>query len=342
MRRALLPALMVLCLSSLFATPSLVVISEGEGPAYTLMKAAVSRVAEQSLLCRIAGEGELTVTLSDLVEATPNALSASVLFSYGEKTLQLKLSSEGKDERNLSKHVERDLFSMLLYDGRVFLESEYSPIVDYTYGQGYATLAFLSKGDHYKGLDSQGDRFSTVVVQQSFGGEEPVSLLVGTSGKKLLPGMRLEKQAGKSVSFSVAPMFDASSQARVALEGMYAQEVGLYPFTLVVGGGFDLAGSSLSSLYGQVGLSLSLPLSMLFGIDFGLWRNSSLAVGCTLGLGYALADSALLYGSGAILTYRYQIAGMGIDVGVGSKHWASETKSHSSGLFMQLGLAYTW
>lgn len=342
MRRVLLAALMVLCLSSLSGRPSLVVTSDGQGPAYDLMTAVVTRVAKQSLLCRIAGEGVLTISLFDLLAASPNSLSASVLFSYGENSLQLTLGSEGKDARDLEKNLEQDLSSMLVYDARILLAPEPFPIIDYTYDQGYASLATLRKGDRYKGLDAQGDRWATVVVQQVFGEQEPVSLLVGTSGKKLLPGMKLEKQAGRSASLSVSRLLTTSHSPSFGLEGLYSQEVGLYPFTLVVGGGFDLAGTSLSSVYGQAGLSLSLPLSMLFGVDLGLWRNSSLAMRCTLGLGYALADSDLLFGSSAVLTYRYQIAGMGIDVGVGSKHWASETSGHSSGLFMQLGLAYTW
>ncbi len=340
MRRTLLSLMMLLCLSSLFARPTLVVSAGGEGPGYALMVGVVERVSEHSLLSRMGGEGVLSVGISDLLEAKPNALSATVLFRYEERELQLCVSAEAKDAKKLGKELEKRLSSMLLYDGRTLFEAEDALLIEYTYNQGYASLSSLHKGDHYKGLDAGANRWATVEVLQVFGEDEPVSLLVGTSGKKLLPGMRLEKQAGKSVSLSVSSFL--TTGGKLSLEGLYSQEVGLYPFTLVLGGGFDIAGSTLSSLYGQAGFAVRLPLSMVFGIHSGFWRNSSLAMRCTLGLGYSLTESDMLYGSSAVLTYRYHLSGMGLDVGVGSKHWASELSKHSSGLFMQLGLAYTW
>ena len=333
--------MMLLCLSSVFARPALVVNAEGEGASYALMAGVVARVSELSLLSRMDGEGVLTVSISNLLETNPNTLSAAVLFSYGEKALQLLLSAEGKDAKHMEKHLEQKLSSMLLYDGRALFETEDGLLIDYTYNQGYASLASLQKGDYYTGLDAQGNRWASVVVQQVFGEEDPVSLLVETSGKKLLPGMKLEKQAGKSVSLSVSRLLTTSSSPSFGIEGLYSQEIGLYPFTFVVGGGFDFTGTN-SSLCGQAGFAVNLPLSMVLGIHSGFWRNSSLAMRCTLGLGYSFAQSDLLYGSSAVFTYRYHCNGIGFDVGLGSRHWASEVITYSSGLFMQLGLAYTW
>jgi len=333
--------MMLLLLASLFARPTFVVKTGGEGAAYALMAGVVARVSEQSLLSRMDGEGVLTVSIFDLLEANGETLSATVLFSYGTKELQLLLSAEGKDANHMEKHLEQRLSSMLLYDGMTFFEAGPSPLIDYTYNQGYASLSSLHTGDHYIGLDAQGNRWATVVVQQVFGEEDPVSLLVGTSGKKLLPGMKLEKQAGKSVSLLVSRLLVTSSSPSFGIEGLYSQEVGLYPFTFVLGGGFDLDGAD-SSLYGQAGFAVRLPLSMVFGIHSGFWRNSSLAMRCTLGLGYSYAESDLLFGSSAVLTYRYQGNGMGFDVGLGNNHWVSDVSTYSSGLFMQLGLAYTW
>lgn|GEM_PF-5373038 len=340
MRRTLFSLMMLFCLSSLFARPSLVVRTEAESPSYALMAGVVARVGEQSLLSRMDGEGELTITVTNLLEAEANALSATVLFSYEGRELQVFLRAEGKDAKHIEKHLEQNLSSMLLYDGMVLFEAAPAPSIDYTYNQGYASLSLLDKGDHYRGIDAGGTKWATVVVQKGFDEEEPVSLLVGTGGKKLLPGMRLEKQAGKSVQLVVSQVL--KTDGPFGIEGLYSQEVGLYPFSLVVGGGIDLASSDLSSLYAQAGFAIHLPLSMLFGIDSGFWRNSSLGMRCTLGLGFALADADLLFGSNVAFTYRYSFGDMGFDVGVGNKHWASDHKAYSSGLFMQLGLAYTW
>ena len=340
MRRSLLPVMMLFCLSSLFARPTLVVTAGGESPSYALMAGVVARVGEHSLLSRMDGEGVLSISLSDLLEIEPNALSATVVFSYGQRTLQLFLRAKGKDPKKLEKALEQNLSSMLLYDGRTLFEIEDAPLVDYTYDYGYASLSSLQKGDHYEGLDAQGNRWATVVVQHAFDDEKPVSLLVGTGGKELLPGMRLEKQAGREVSLSVSKVLAMGGQ--LDIEGFYSQDVGLYPFTFVLGGGLDLTGSHISGVNAQTGFVLQLPLSMVFGLHSGFWRNSSLAMRCTLGLGYSLADSQLLYGSSALCIYRYSLHSLGLEVGVGNKHWVSELGTYSSGLFMQLGLAYTW
>ncbi len=331
--------MLLLCLSSLVARPTLVLEASGEEPGYAHLMAVVERVANHSLLSRIGGEGVLFITISDLVEPRENALSATVLFTYGERTLRLCLRSEAKD----AKHLEERLSSMLLYDGMALFEAEPALVVAYTYDQGYASLSPLHKGDTYKGLDAEGGRWATVVVRRVLAdAEAPVSLLVSTGGKKLLPGMRLEKQAGKSASLSISSSLGASSAPLFALEGLYGQDVGLYPLTLVLGGGFDVAEATVFTIYGQVGLNVRLPLSMVFGLHSGFWRSSSVAMRCTMGLGYAPNDGATLYGSGAVFSYRYQGQVVGLDIGVGTKHWASELKSYSSGLFMQLGLAYTW
>ncbi len=339
MRRALIPVILLICLSSLVARPTLVLEARGGEPGYAHLMAVVERVANHSLLSRMGGEGELFITISDLVEPRENALSATVLFTYGERTLQLCLRSEANDAR----HLEERLSSMLLYDGMDLFEVEASLVVAHTYDQGYASLSPLHKGDSYKGLDAEGGTWATVVVRRVLADEEaPVSLLVSTSGKKLLPGMKLEKQAGKSASLSISSLLGTRPDSLISLEGLYGQDVGLYPLTLVLGGGFDVAGSTVDTVYGQVGLNVRFPLSMAFGLHAGFWRNSSVAMGCTLGLGYALDDGPMLYGSGAVFSYRYQGQVVGIDIGVGTKHWASDLKSYSSGLFMQLGLAYTW
>ena len=340
MRRSLFFFIILLCLSSLLARPSIGCMTEAQSPGYTLMAEVVKRVATESLLPRMEGEGELSVYISHLLEPEVNALSAVLLFSYGEKELQLCLSAEAKDSKHLVKELETRLFSMLLYDGRALYEEDDALVVDYTYNQGYASLILLHKGDYYKGLDAEGDRWATVVVQRSFEEDDPVSLLVGLSGKKLLPGMRLEKQSGKSVSLALSRSL--ASDGQFSVDGMYSQDVGLYPFTLVVGGEFGLANSGLSSVYGKAGFAVHLPLSMLFGIDAGFWRNSSVAMMCTLGIGYSPLTSDILYGSSAVFSYRYTLQSVGLDVGVGNKNWASKTTSSSSGLFMQLGLAYTW
>ena len=96
------------------------------------------------------------------------------------------------------------------------------------------------------------------------------------------------------------------------------------------------------SLDGRAVVAAALPLSMVFGLYSGFWRNSSLAMECSLGLGYSLSDGVLLYGSSALLTYSYRMQGYSLALGIGNKHWVSEQVSFSSGLFMQLGLAYTW
>ncbi|MGB4407903.1 MAG: hypothetical protein WBI82_13655 [Sphaerochaeta sp.] len=340
MRRTLLSVMMLVCLSPLFARPTLVVKAEAESPSYAMLTGVVARVGEQSLLSRMDGEGVLSISLSDLLEIEPNALSATVLFSYGPRTLQLFLSAKGEDSKKLEKALEQRLSSMLLYDGRALFESEDSLLVEYAYESGYATLSPLQIGDHYKGLDAQGNRWATVVVRHVSNEENPVSLLVGTSGKELLPGMRLEKQEGREISLSVSRALTRGGQ--LAIEGFYSQEVGLYPFTLVMGGGFDFTGSTLSGMNGQAGFVLQLPLSMIFGLHSGFWRNSSLSMRCTLGLGYALSGADLLYGSNALFFYRYRLDSLGFDIGVGNKHWVTELGAYSSGLFMQLGLAYTY
>lgn len=334
--------MMLLCLCSLVARPALVVNVAEESPSYTLLAGVVEKVAERSLLSRMGGEGVLSVTLSDLFETKPNALSATALFSYGQASLELCIRSEGKDAKHLVRSLEKRLSSMLLYDGLVLLEEKAPPVVDYAYTYGYASLSPLDTGEHFVGLDAEGNRWAAVQVLRSFGEEDPVSLLVGTSGNELLPGMRLERQAGKSVSLAFSGLLDASVSPRFGVEGLYSQEVGLYPFTLVLGGGLDFTGTALSGLFGQGGFSVSLPLSMVFGIHNGLWRNSTLAMRCTLGMGYSYSDAELLFGSNALFTYRYHLQDVGLDIGIGSKHWASELRTYSSGLFMQLGLAYTW
>lgn len=340
MRRTLISVMMVLCLSSLFARVTLVVETEGKSPSYALMAGVAEYVAESSLLPRMGGEGVLSLYISDLLETDPNALSALLLFSYGERTLQLYLSADAKDSKHLEKVLKERLASMLLYDGMVLFEAETSPCIDYTYSYGYASLVPLRKGDLYKGLDAEQNRWATVVVQRTFESDDPVSLLVGTGGKKLLPGMRLEKQAGKSLSLflSGTPV----SGAPFSIGGLYSQQIGLYPFTLVLGAGSDITASSLTTVYAQAGLAVNLPLSMIFGLNSGFWRNSSLAVRCTLDFGYVVSEEELLYGSSAVFTYRYHIGGVGLDVGLGNKRRAPEFTGASSGLFMQLGLAYTW
>ncbi|MBI9093905.1 MAG: hypothetical protein JEY71_03375 [Sphaerochaeta sp.] len=340
MRRVLLSVMMLVCLSSLFARPTLVVTAGGESPSYALLTGVVTRVGEQSLLSRMDGEGVLSVFISDLLETEPNALSATVLFSYGQRTLLLSLSAKGRDPKKLESSLEQRLSSMLLYDGMALFASEDMLFVEYAYESGYATLSSLQIGDHYKGLDAQGNRWATVVVRHVSDDKDPVSLLVGTSGKELLPGMRLEKQEGREVSLSVSKVLAAGGQ--LGIEGFYSQDVGLYPFTLVMGVGIDLTGSALSGMNGQAGFALQFPLSMIFGLHSGFWRNSSLSMRCTLGLGYALSDTNLLYGSNALFVYRYRLDSLGFDVGVGNKYWVTELGAYSSGLFMQLGLAYTY
>lgn len=333
--------MMLFFVFSLFARPTLTVSSDESGAeGYALMRDVVERVGEHSLLSRMGGEGELSATLSDLLGDAQSSLSATVLFRYEEQELQLCLGSEAKTLRKLKEALETRLSSMLLYDGLTLFEAEDALVVDYTYDQGYASLGTLNKGDHYRGLDAQGNRWATTVVRRTFEGEEPVSLVVGTSGKELLPGMRLEKQAGKAVSVSLSK--ELKEGGHLGLDALYSQEIGLYPFTLVLGGGLDFSSSQLSSLYAQTGFAVRLPLSMVFGLHNGFWRNSSFAITATLGLGYSFVDPDLLFGSSVVLGYRYHLDDWALDIGVGNKHWASDSLSHSSGLFMQLGLAYTW
>ena len=333
--------MMLFFVFSLFARPTLTVSSDESGAeGYALMAGVVERVSEHSLLSRMGGEGALSVTLSDLLGDAQSSLSATVLFRYEGLELQLCFGAEAKGAKKLIEALEKKLSSMLLYDGRTLFEAEDALVVDYTYDQGYATLGILNKGDHYRGIDAQGNRWATAVVRRSFEGEEAVSLLVGTSGKELLPGMRLEKQAGKAVSLSLSK--DLKEGGHLGLDGLYSQEIGLYPFTLVLGGGLDVTPSQIFSIYAQTGFAVRLPLSMVFGLHNGFWRNSSFAITATLGLGYSFVDPDLLFGSSVVLGYRYHLDDWALDVGVGNKHWASDSLSHSSGVFMQLGLAYTW
>lgn len=342
MKRTLLSLLIFLILSSLFALPTLVVSAEGEEQSYALVHSIVERVATHSLLSRLEGEGVLTVTMSELVAEGESALSVDLLFNYEEKTLQLCLSAEAKDAKHLKKELEERLASILTYDGMTLIETGAPPIVDYTYKTGYASLSSLRKGTHYLGLDAQGNRWANTVVHQVSDEEKPLSLLVATGGRALLPGMRLQEQSGREVALSFSSTF--SNNPTFGLDGSYSQDIGLYPFSLVLGGGLDMGGKPLSpsSLYGRAGFAVTLPLSMVFGLRSGFWRNSALVMECTLGMGYSLADRALLYGSNALFTYRYRLQGYSLGLGIGNKHWVSEQSSFSSGLFMRLGLAYTW
>lgn len=342
MKRILLPLMMLVCLSSLLGRPTLVVSSEGEGPAYALLESIVERVGSRSLLTRTDGEGELSVFIDALQVEEANALSANLLFSYGERTLTLCLSAQAKDARHLEKELEERLSSMLLYDGLSLFEATDVLVVDYTYYSGYAALAPLRKGERYKGLDAQGNRWATAVVQHTFTEPSPVSLLVATGGKALLPGMRLEALKGRALQISL--FSSLSSLPGFGLEGTYSQDIGLYPFTLVLGGGLDFKGKPLAiaSLYGRAGFAVTLPLSMVFSLNGGFWRNSALMMECTVGLGYAPFDNSMVFGSTALFSYRYHLGSYSLNLGLGNRHWASKGGPFSSGLFMQLGLAYTW
>lgn len=341
MKRILLLTMILLSLFSLSARPTLVVAAAEEGASYNLVREVVERVATHSLLSRIDGEGELSVTVEGLVAEEANALTVDLLFSYEGSELQLCLNARGKGPRRLEKDLEEKLSSLLLYDGLTLIGTEPGLSIDHVYDRGYASLASLRRGEHYKGLDAEGSRWGSAVVQQ-VSEEEPVSLLVSTGGKKLLPGMRLAQQKGKSVGLSFSSLLSAGRG--FAVDASYSQDIGIHPFMLVLGSGIDLSGESLSpsNLYGRAGVAAALPLSMVFGLYSGFWRNSSLAMECSLGLGYSLSDGVLLYGSSALLTYSYRMQGYSLALGIGNKHWVSEQVSFSSGLFMQLGLAYTW
>lgn len=340
MKRALLPILLLLSLSSLLARPTLVVETAGQGSSYALLGTVVRRVGEQSLLSRMDGDGELSVLIGEVLSEEENSLSANLLFTYGERTLELCLSAD--DARNLEKELERRLTAMLLYDALALMEAEPSPVVDYTYATGYASRSILRKGSPYKGVDAQGKRWGSAMVQHVGDESDPLSLLAGTGGAALLPGMRLVELQGRAVELAFFGML--ASPLGLGLDLSYSQDIGLYPFSLVVGGGLDFQGEglSLSSLYGRAGFVVAFPLSAAFGLQSGFWRNSTLAMECTLGLGYSLVDSLLLYGSSALFTYRYHLGGYSLALGLGNRHWVTSEESYRAGLFMRLGLAYTW
>lgn len=342
MKRTLLACLLLFSLSSLFARPTLVVDAEGEGDSYTLVRSVVEEVATHSLLSRLDGEGVLSVTISELVAEGEHAVSADLLFTYEQRTLQLCLSAAAKDAKHLQKELEERLLSTLAYDGLALVEAGPSPVVDYTYATGYASLASLRKGAQYLGLDAQGNRWATTVVQQLSDGEYPVSLLAATGGRALLPGMRLQEQKGRQAALSLDSTF--SENPVLGIDGSYSQDIGLYPFSLVLGGGLDMDAKPLSvtSIYGRAGFAVTLPLSMVFGLSSGFWRNSALVMECTLGMGYSFRDGSLIYGSNALFSYRYRLQDYSLGLGIGNKHWASVEGTFSSGLFMRLGLAYTW
>ncbi len=341
MKRITVGLLILVCLSSLFGRPTLMVTSEGEGSSYTLVAGLLERVVPALLLSRIDGEGELSVFIGAL-EAEENSLSVDLLFSYEGKSLSVLLSAQAKDSTHLGEELERRLSSLLLYEGLALVEKREPLVVEYTHASGYATLVPLRKGEHYKGLDADGNRLATAVVQQVITDPSPLSLLAATSGKTLLPGMRLEKMGGKAVEFTISSSL--AVWPSLGFDGAYTQDIGLYPFRLVAGGGFTFSGQplSFSSLYGRFGFAVTLPLSMVGGIQGGFWRNSALAMECSVGLGFAPGQSALLYGSTATFTYRYHLEAYTLSLGVGNKYWASKASPFTSGLFIQLGLAYTW
>jgi len=342
LKRALLPLLLLICLASLPARPTLVVEAAGQGGLYSLLRAVVQRVGEHSLLSRMEGEGELSVLIGEVLSEEANAVSADLVFTYEGRILELCLSANAKDGRHLERALESRLSSMLLYDGLALIEAEPSPAVDYTYATGYASRSILHKGSLYKGVDAQGNRWATAVVQHVADDLSSLSLLSATAGRTLLPGMRLVALQGRAVELAFFGML--SSPLGLGLDFSYSQDIGLYPFSLVVGGGLDVHGQGLSpsSIYGRAGFVVAFPLSMAFGLRSGFWRNSSLAMECTLGLGYGFDEALLLYGSTALFTYRYHLQGYTLALGLGNRHWVSGEGSFSSGVFMRLGLAYTW
>lgn len=329
-------------LFSLCARPTLVVSWEGEDSSYALVRDIVERVLPLSLLSRIPGEDVLTVSMSDLLQAGAHALAVTLDFSYQENSFQLRLTAQANDRKHLEEELEKRLASMLMYDALASIPLHDGPSVTYTSTTGYAALTPLPKGGYYIGLDAEKERWGSAVVYHLFSEEEQLSLLAATGGAMLLPGMRLQRQSGREVLLSISSSL--SLQDGLALESFYTQDIGLYPFRIVLGGGLSFAQSPLflSEVYAKAGVSLAFPLSLLFGLTSGFWRSSSVAMECSIEVGYAVAAHLPLYGSTALLRYCYRLSDSTLSLAVGNKHWVTPSSSLRSGLFMQLGLAYTW
>lgn len=330
MKRVTVFVLILASLLPLSARPRLVLdLGTAQGEVAAMVGGTVERVAEHSLLSRMEGEGSLSISLDDYLLTEPYDLRLGLMVSYGEKSLPLQVSLHAQSLGALEKGLERKLSLLLLYDGLLFVEEDEALRLGSSYNQGYASSDPLGKGEYYQVLDAEAKRWGSVVVQQV----GAVSILAQTEGKELLPSMRLKRMEGRAVSLSLL----VSQTRDLFFDALYEQEVGLYPFTFLVG-----VGTSPVGLHAQTGLAVRLPLSLLFGIHHGVWRNSSLSASCTLGLGYALSDSQLLLGSRVVVSYQYRIGDLRLEGGVGNQNWASEHSSFGSGLFLMLGTAYTW
>lgn len=318
------------------ASLKLVFLNEGED--HAMVERVVRQVATTSLLSRIEGEGEMVVTLSFNEVDSPYALSVVLNFAYEEKELAFTLSQESTSKSKLERSLQKQLSSVLLYDGLLFLEQRAAVDIAYTYKQGYAVTQALPLGKHYLGYDSQGTRRGSAVVRRVTAVEEPLSLLVSTGGNILLPGMALSPRKGREVQLSYSHSFAGD----YSLQGLYSQDIGLYPFRLVGGVGATFTENVVKDIYTQVGLSVEMPLSLLMNIEHEFWRNSSLAMRSTLSLGSCIPQTEFLLGGTFLASYRYALTDWVCELGMGRSYWTTEKQFQRVGLFIHLGLAYTW
>jgi hypothetical protein len=316
----------------------------------SLVENAVLAATKESFLPRLPASvenGELLEIVAGLLQLNgPYDVTLTLEWKFRGKRFSQIVHGFGTDGPSFQKNLQQTLYFQLRYDALTLLSPLGGLTLDYCYRSSYSSLLTsvedVHKGDLFSVLDTGKRRTGLLVVDQINDGETPVAGFLSLYGKTILPGMQLQKRSGQTLSLSL-PLSYHDDLFTLALEGVYTQNIGLYPFLFTFKGSALYRFDDSLALMALSGVSLRLPLSLLFGNGSRFFNNSSLLVSCRIGMGFSPTTLEVLFGSEAELLYTYTVnSAWGLQLGVSSKNWSSEEAEYDAGLSLILATAYTW
>jgi hypothetical protein len=316
----------------------------------SLVENAVLAATKESFLPRLPDSVEnkelLEIVAGPLQLGGPYDVTLSLEWKFRGKSLSLRAHGFGTDASSFQKNLQQTLYLQLRYDALTLLSPPEGLTLDYSYRSSYSSLLTsadeVREGDLFSVLDAGKRRTGLLVVDQISDEEPAVAGFLSLYGKTLLPGMQLEKRSGRTLTLSL-PFSYHDDLITVALEGVYTQNIGLYPFLFTLKGSALYRSDSSLAMMALSGVSMRLPLSMLFGNGSRFFNSSSLLVSCRIGMGFSPTTLDVLFGSEAELLYTYSMnSTWGLQLGVSSKNWSSEEAEYDAGLSLILATAYTW
>ncbi|AEV30251.1 hypothetical protein SpiGrapes_2490 [Sphaerochaeta pleomorpha str. Grapes] len=313
-----------------------------------LVGEAVQLATEESFLPRLPYplEDDLVVTIGPLSVTESFEVSCSLEFSFQGKILEQRLHGLGKDAASLKKNLQQALFEQLRYDALTLLPPPDGLKLDYCYRSSYSSFLpssqDLHRGDYVAVVDTHGTKTGVLVADNLIEGEKPLVRFLPLYGKTLLPGMKLEKLAGKTLALAL-PVSYRDNLFGLGIEGVYSQDVGLHPFLFSLKGSAFYRFDDSLAFMALAGFEVHLPLSLVFGATGRMLSGSALVASCRVGLGFSTTEADLLFGSEAELAYRYHLSSAwALQLGILSKNWSLSEAKYDAGLSLILTTAYTW